>query len=83
MSADDQDRWLEALAGRDVDGGSQEGRALREQIQAQPPLPAGIQPSERKKQTSSKEIYFHWKVRSAVPCCRKAGRPELYNLAIS
>jgi hypothetical protein len=36
MSADDQDRWLDALAGRDVDGGSQEGRALREQIRAHP-----------------------------------------------
>ena len=39
MSADDQDRWLDALAGRDVDGGSPEGRALREQIRAQPPPP--------------------------------------------
>jgi hypothetical protein len=43
MSADDQDRWLEALAGRDLDGGSQEGRALREQIRAQPrPPPAAV-----------------------------------------
>jgi hypothetical protein len=35
MSADDQDRWLDALAGRDVDGASREGSALREQIRAQ------------------------------------------------
>jgi hypothetical protein len=42
MSADDQDRWLDALAGRDVDGGSQEGRALREQIRAQPPPPLAV-----------------------------------------
>jgi hypothetical protein len=33
MSTDDQDRWLDALAGRNVD--SEEGRALREQIRAQ------------------------------------------------
>jgi hypothetical protein len=42
MSADDQDRWVDALAGRDVDGGSQEGRALREQIRAQPTEPAAV-----------------------------------------
>jgi hypothetical protein len=36
MSMDELDCWLEALAGRDVDGGSEEGRALRTQIRAQP-----------------------------------------------
>ena len=37
MSTDELDRWLEALAGREVDGGSEEGRALRAQIRAQTP----------------------------------------------
>ena len=36
MSMDELDRWLEALAGRDVEGGNEEGRALRTQIRAQP-----------------------------------------------
>ena len=36
MSEDDLDVWLEALGGRDRDGGSEEGRALRAQIRAQP-----------------------------------------------
>jgi hypothetical protein len=39
MSTDELDRWLEALAGRDVDGGSEEGRALRAHIRAQTPDP--------------------------------------------
>ena len=37
MSVDELDRWLAALAGRDVDGGSQEGWALRAQIRAHTP----------------------------------------------
>jgi hypothetical protein len=42
MSADEFDRWLDALAGREVDGGGEEGRALRAQTQAQPPEPASV-----------------------------------------
>jgi hypothetical protein len=43
MSTDELDCWLEALAGREVEGGSEEARALRAQIRAQPPgLPAAI-----------------------------------------
>src|ERR1700722_4622465 len=37
MSMDELDRWLAALAGRDVDGGSEEGFALRAQIRAHAP----------------------------------------------
>jgi hypothetical protein len=39
MSSDELQRWLEALAGRDVDGGSEEGRVLRAQIRAHTPDP--------------------------------------------
>lgn len=37
MSTEDVDRWLEALAGREQGGDSEEGRALRAQILAQQP----------------------------------------------
>ncbi len=36
MSTDELDHWLEALAGRDPAGASEEGRSLRAQIRAQP-----------------------------------------------